>query len=101
MLKIVFIVFLIGLEVTVSNTRIISKRDTAGNVRLFATGDEYRYHYEVLVTTGTEVPISHASSYRIKGTLKVQGTSASTITLKVTFNFHSLQNKIEKPSCKY
>ncbi|CAL8110187.1 unnamed protein product [Orchesella dallaii] len=60
----------------------IFKREAASR-QLFAAGDEYKFNYEVMITTGTEVPISHAASYRLKGVLRVQGTTQNVVTVKL------------------
>ncbi|ODN03790.1 Hemolymph clottable protein, partial [Orchesella cincta] len=54
-----------------------------GSRQLFTVGDEYKYNYEVLITTGTEEPVSHAASYRLKGVLRVQGTAQNRVTVKL------------------
>jgi len=54
-------------------------------LELFETGKEYNYQYLGLFTTGTEEPVSHASSYKLRGKLRIQGTSSDTLSLKVRF----------------
>jgi len=63
---------------------------------LFEAGKEYVYEYQGLFTTGTEVPVAHASSYRLTGSLIIQGTSSNTFQLKVcdyAVCFYNQQNQ--------
>ncbi len=51
--------------------------------QLFDEGKEYKYSYFGLHTTGTEEPISYASSYMLIGQLRVQGNKENTLIAKV------------------